>query len=337
MRKTFGFVAFVCVLGLLVPALMTNEWGRYLHDMGREGLTMAKETGTYDQMQIRVYLHETQEIREMSLEEYLTAVVAAEMPATFHEEALKAQAVAARSYTLNKMAAQGYDEEQPPHYGADICTDIYHCKAFTTKEQARNNWGEARFLEYWEKIENAVYLTDGEVVCFEEEPISAVFHSTSPGRTEDAKNIWGNEVAYLKGVDSPGDANSPQYNSVLRISSADFRERVEAMAGPLNWQENPKEWVGTLQPSQSGTVLEIVIADQRFTGVQMREAFNLRSAAFNLHYEEGEFIFSVTGYGHGVGMSQYGAQYMAVQGAPYAEILKWYYTGTTIKNMNQQE
>jgi stage II sporulation protein D len=334
MKKTFLRLAVVSLLGLILPALIADDWGTVQAALETGG--SGQGPATFDRMTtVKVYFHETGQIREMPIGEYLTSVVAGEMPATFHEEALKAQAVAARSYTLNKMAQKPDHETEGAHPGADVCTDYRHCKTFLPKSQAKKIWGEAKFLEYWTKIEKAVSDTDGEVVCYEDEPICAVFHSTSAGKTEDAKNIWGGTVSYLTAVDSPGEENSPRFHSAVRLSPGDFSGKLKELAQDIELPEEPQNWVGAVEKSPSGTVLHMVIGNRSFTGVELRSLFGLRSAVFDLTYGGGAFTFAVTGYGHGVGMSQYGAEHMAEGGTSYRDILTWYYTGTQIKNENQ--
>lgn len=335
LKKTILLMTVICLLGLIIPALITDEWGQYKNSLHKKADLM-QDQSTFDQKtKVKVYFTDTQEIKEMSLREYLIAVVAGEMPVTFHEEALKAQATAARSYTLNKMANAADTGETGPHFGADVCTDYHDCGAFLSKAEAKRNWGEARFVDYWTKIEKAVTETDGEVVCYLNEPICAVFHSTSSGKTEDAKNIWGSDVAYLKEVESPGEENSPRYQSLLRVEKKIFEEKMKELSPQIILPAEAQNWIEAPQKSESGTVLQITIGDQTFTGVQLRNLFDLRSAVFDITYEGEEFVFSVTGYGHGVGLSQYGAQYMAQQGKPYQEILLWYYTNTQLQNLNE--
>lgn len=335
MRKTILFLITSCLLGLILPVLITTNWGQFAKAATQVG-AYDQGQGTFDQRTtLRVYFHETGQIREMSLGEYLTGVVAGEMPATFNQEALKAQAVAARSYVLNKMAQTTHSDAEGAHPDADVCTDYRHCKTYLPEFEAKKLWGSARFLEYWTKIEDTVKATDGEVLYYEDEPICAVFHSTSSGKTEDAKNIWGSSVAYLRAVDSPGEENSPRYRSYLRIEAGELREKLSSLVGEITLPDEPQNWIGAVEKSPSGTVLYINIGSQSFTGMELRSLFNLRSAVFDLTWEEGAFVFSVTGYGHGVGMSQYGAQYMAEVGSSYRDILLWYYTGAQLRNENQ--
>lgn len=333
MKKMYLFLIAVCLLGLFIPALVADEWGRFVNTTAG---AQSEAPPTFDQKtEVKVFISETGQIVPMPLSEYLTGVVAAEMPASFHVEALKAQAVAARSYTLNRMAAEVDHETEKAHPGADVCTDPAHCKAYLSKPQAKKNWGEAKFLEYWEKVEGAVKSTDGEMVFYENEPICAVFHSTSPGKTEDAKNVWGSPVPYLVSVESPGEEASPRFHSFLRLAPAEFEAKIRGLSDAIVLPGEAPNWIGAVEKSPSGTVLTIGIGDGRFTGGELRGLFNLRSAAFDLTYSDGVFLFSVTGYGHGVGLSQYGAEHMAASGASYREILRWYYTGVEIKNENE--
>lgn len=263
-------------------------------------------------------------VEEMTMADYLWCVVAAEMPASFEPEALKAQAVTARTYTAWKMGA---GEENHPE--ADVCTDINCCQAFLSREQAAANWGEAAQV-YSEKISAAVAATDGEIMTYEGAPIQAVFFSSSAGRTEDAAAVWGNSVPYLVGVDSPEGEDVPNYYTEVTLTAQEFKETFLAAYPGADLSGAPETWFGSRTVTASGRVATLDVGGVTVKGTQLRSLFSLRSASFVVVPGADCVTFQVTGYGHGVGMSQYGANALAQQGKTYQEILNWYYTGIEI-------
>lgn len=269
-----------------------------------------------------IRLYDGEQVSEISVFDYLTGVLAAEMPVSFEPEALKAQAVAARSYLQRGLAS-------PKHEGADICTSADCCQAYLSPEQLRESWGE-NFELYMKKITAAVEETDGQYLSYDGQPALAAFHSSSDGATEDSGAIW-NELPYLVSVDSPETADSvPNFVSSVRSADIDFRDTILYLKPEADMTGDADSWVGEVSRSGSGRVDSIVIGGVSFTGSELRKLFSLRSTDFELSHGDGEFVFTVKGYGHGVGMSQYGANAMARSGAGYREILMHYYPGTTI-------
>jgi len=264
-------------------------------------------------------------VTEMDLGTYLVGVVRAEMPASFATEALKAQTVAARTYTLHKMRSGGNHGDE-----ADICTDHTCCQAYLDEETARENWG-ANAAAYEEKVETAVKATDGQAILYEGEPILAVFHSSSPGRTRAAGDVWMNDLPYLQAVDSPENAGGiPNYHSRADFTKEAFREKVLAAHPEVDLSGSTETWLRDAVVDEAGSVETVSLGGVRVRGSELRSALGLRSACFQWEAHENGITFYVTGYGHGVGLSQYGAETMAAEGADYREILTHYYTGTTI-------
>lgn len=281
------------------------------------------EPGEDEMTRLRVVL-EDGSVAEMTMADYLWSVVAAEMPAAFELEALKAQAVTARTYALWKMAARDVD-----HPDADVCTDITCCQAYITPEQAESNWGVASAV-YTQKIASAVRSTNGQVIIYEGEPIQAVFFSSADGRTEDAVAVWGNEVPYLVGVDSPEGEGVPNYETEVTLTASEAKKLVLAQYPGADLSGSPKNWFQNRVLTASGRVDTIDVGGITLKGTEVRALFGLRSACFNVTTDANTITFHVTGYGHGVGMSQYGANTLAKQGKTCEEILKWYYTGVEI-------
>ena len=261
---------------------------------------------------------------ETSMADWLPGVVAGEMPASFEPEALKAQAVAARTYILHLMSSP-----KAAHPEAAVCDDPGCCKAHITEERMRENWG-ADFDANYAKILAAVRDTDGEYLAWEGEAIEAVFHSSSAGRTEDAAEVW-SARPYLVSVESPETAEDvPDYVTSVTVSPAEFAEKISAPYPGADFSGEAVTWLGAVDYDGSGRVSSAEIGGASVPGTKLRELFGLRSTAFTLNYTDEGFLFTVTGYGHGVGMSQYGANVMAGDGSDYADILSHYYPGAQL-------
>ena len=261
---------------------------------------------------------------DVTMEAYLPHVLAGEMPAAFEAEALKAQAVAARTYILFFI-----NSENPRHPQADVCGDANCCKAYLSEEALRERWGD-KYEEYWQKMLSAVAETDGQCLTWEGQVIQAAFHSSSYGKTEDSGNIWAS-LPYLVSVDSPEtEADVPNYITTVEVSPEDFRRTILDGFPNAALGNDPALWLGEISYNDSGRVDRAIIGGAEVTGIQLRGLFSLRSAAFQLEYTGEYFLFTVTGYGHGVGLSQYGANVMAKSGKTYDEILSHYYPGTEL-------
>lgn len=260
-----------------------------------------------------------------TLADYLPGVLAGEMPALFEPEALKAQAVAARTYILYRML-----HHPENHPNEDICDDPNCCKAFLSLEDMKANWG-TQFDAYYAKMCDAVRQTDGQSLRYEGEPIQAVFHSSSAGQTLASADIW-NPCPYLVSVPSPETAaDVPDYVTEVVLSAEAFREACTNAYPDMVFPEDPAAWLEGTAANESGRAEHTAVCGVEIPGAQMRTLFGLRSSAYTLEYTDaGTFRFTVTGYGHGVGMSQYGANVFAKNGVGYADILSHYYPGTEL-------
>lgn len=259
---------------------------------------------------IQLYLGEEKRVQKMPLEEYITGTVAAEMPASFATEALKAQAVCARTYALRKLLQK---HEYPMK--ADLSDDINTCQAFISKEEFMRRHPRDSEV-YWEKIVQAVQSTRGEIMVYQNEPIDALYHSTCGGQTESALEVWGNEVPYLHSVKCNYCRESNYFHSVQ----------------VFNWQELPgargkNPDIKILEKSSTGRIKKIAINDQIISGSSLRARLGLPSTWWRLKIGQGKIIINSRGYGHGVGLCQYGANGMAQKGADYHVILNTYYQG----------
>lgn len=264
-------------------------------------------------------------VQTMTRADYLWGVTAAEMPASFHPEALKAQSVAARTYFASLPADK--------HPGADVCADSGCCQAYISRDQARANWGE-RAEELAGRISQAVEGTDGLVATYEGRPIQALFFSSAPGSTVDARAVWGTHVPYLVSVASPEGDGVPNYRSQLTLSADELRAMVLAQYPQADLSGPCEDWLRDMEREPSGTVSRLTVGGVELTGGQLRKLLDLRSACFTVSVKGGEVTFHVTGYGHGVGMSQYGANELAGQGKDFRQILQWYYTGVEVERMD---
>lgn len=320
MKKYLILAILVGLASVLVPVGMNLKYGEKKNGPQAPGVTeerLPEELGD----KISVYMADSEEVREMDLREYLVGVVAAEMPAMYETEALKAQAVI--SGTLSRyMMLRGPREDLK---GAVISSDYRRHQGYMTVEKMRERWGED-FDAYYVKICAAVDETLPFTVTYEDAPILAVFHAISAGTTETAENVWGKAYPYLIHTDSEGDKLSPEFESVETFSTAEFFELLE-----LEAPEEPENAVSEETYSDAGYLLSVNVAGKDFKGSEIRTLLSLRSSAITISYDDETFTLTVKGYGHGVGMSQYGADYLARQGDTWREIVAHYYPGTEVR------
>lgn len=266
-------------------------------------------------------------VQNISMRDYLIGVVAAEMPASFGIEALKAQTVASRSYAIYAMREKRHD-------GADLCGSSSCCSAYADQNALREKWG-LNFDVYYEKIKSAVEATDGEYLSYEGEPILAVFHSSSYGSTESSENVWASPKPYLKSVSTPESVERvTNLFTTVPVTLQNFKETILKKHKEAAFGADPAQWISSILYDESGRVSYLYAGGVKIAGTEFRQLFNLRSAAFSFKLENSAFVFSVSGYGHGVGMSQYGANILASSGMKYVDILKTYYTGTQISRLS---
>ena len=266
------------------------------------------------------------EIEELPLDIYLYGVVASEMPANFEIEALKAQAVVARTYTLYKIMMGSKHQD----LGADICDSSLCCQAWISKENRLVRWEEKNRQEYLNKIEEAVNSTIGKVILYENNPINAFFHSNSGGKTETSENVWGGKYEYLQTVETSGEEVYSSYSSEIKISKDELIVKMKEKYSNFEINFDEERCIEILEYTDGERVKIIKIGNVEITGVDVRNIFNLKSAKFNVIID-GDFIkFSVVGYGHGVGLSQCGSDSLAKQGYNYIQIIKHYYKDVEI-------
>ena len=269
------------------------------------------------------------EARTMPLESYVEGVVAAEISPDFPEEAIKAQAVAARTYAVYKVNAG----RPMQHRDADVCDDYTHCAAYLDlAAAAAARWGENADANT-KKIQKAVRDTAGEILTADGKAIVAVFHAASAARTESAKDIWGSDISYLKSVVSPGGSACERYEGTVRMTHDEFREKIAGSYPAADLSGDPSRWFETSTRSDAGAVIVCTLGGVQVKGTDLREILGLNSSNFTITIDEDTITFHTIGYGHGVGLSQYGAKYYAGQGYSYDKILAHYYPGTALEKM----
>ena len=271
---------------------------------------------------VKIMSAESKNITETTLREYLIGTVAAEMSMTYHEEAIKAQIIA--SHTLLEHSKLSKSEEIGE---ADITDSSQTHQGYIDIDARKEKWGD-NYSKYREKAEKCVDEVMDLIIQYDGEPITAAFHAISNGKTENASDVWGGTYPYLISVESAGDKLSPSYSSELTVTADEFKSIMEKQGTDLG--DDPNSWIGEIIRTETGMVKEIAVGDKTFKGSEIRSFFSLKSSTFDCKYGDGNFSFIVSGYGHGVGMSQYGADFMARQGLTYKEILQHYYPGTKI-------
>ncbi len=267
----------------------------------------------------------SENILEVSYSDYVKGAIASEMGADFEFEALVAQGVAAFSCGLY---------QQKIHFAADYDFSAAPDKklGYMTEEKAMEIYGD-NFDEKWAVISSAAEKAMKYVLTYNGEPALAVYHAISNGTTESSENAWNGAVPYLVSVKSPGDVHHPDYETKISVSRAEALEILNKNGAGLNGSY-PEEWFEGATRTEAGYVDKIIIGAATFSGEKLRSIFNLRSSDFDVQYKDDNFIFTVRGYGHGVGLSQVGANYMAKEGADFKEILAHYYPGTELKNFS---
>ncbi|MGB9858306.1 MAG: stage II sporulation protein D [Moorellaceae bacterium] len=324
MRKLLGiFLILLFAAVIVVPSLIikgVNFWRAPV------------EVKTQDRV-VRLYDHTREEIRVLPLEEYVAGVVAGEMPAEFELEALKAQAVAARTYTLKKIEeARSKPDEKHPN--ADLCTDPGHCQAWVPEQALRQRYGLWRGLKYQKKIWQAVEATQGLVLTYQGQLIVPVYHSNSGGRTESAAAVWGYEVPYLQSVPSPWDREAPRFRNMVTWALAEVDQKlgVSLSSVPVSALNPPQGQVIKVEEyTPTGRIKTIRIGNKTFKATDLRKILNISSTDFTWQVQGDRITFISVGNGHGVGMSQYGANGMAKEGKNFLDILYHYYQGVKLE------
>ncbi len=326
MKKLILLILIFVLICFAIPIIFTKKYN------SQEVIAeVPEQKQEYDYKQystIKLLHQETGEIEEIGLDEYLYGVVSAEMPASFEMEALKAQATVARTYTIYKIV------NGSKHEGADICDLASCCQAWISKEKRFESWNENERETNWQKIVSAVEETKGKIITYEGEPINAFFHSNSGGTTETATNVWGGtNYPYLQVVTTSGEDAYTQYSSEVTLTKDELIQKLKEYHSDIEINFEDEDAIKILENTESGRVKSIKFGNIEISGVEARTIFGLKSAMFSVVIEGDNISFKVLGYGHGVGMSQTGADSMAKLGNNYEEIIKHYYIGVEIKDV----
>lgn len=283
---------------------------------------------------VKLFRSKENKVVEISLEDYVLGVVSAEMPAEFPVEALKAQAVAARTYVCAHMELFGGVSSQAANGGNVIDTTLN--QVYYSKEERDAGWPEKKRSEYWNKITSAVKDTEGQVLTYNGALVMRpYFFSTSSGKTENGADVFDTSEPYLKSVSSSGEESSPKFKSDVTISNSEFISKINsAYSAALSQGSNLKNNINITSRGEGGSVKEIKVGKVTMTGANFRKILNLNSADFDITYLVSSLIITTKGYGHGVGMSQFGAKAMAQSGNDYLNILQHYYSGVNIEKMD---
>ena len=334
MRRIIVYILCFVVLCFILPIIFTKRpqtvkmSNPTLAEENQEKKEEKSEPYTYKNYANVKLLHsKTGEVQELNMDEYLYGVVSAEMPANYEIEALKAQAIVARTYTAYKIS------KGSKHGDADICDDSKCCQAWISKESRFEKWNEADRENNWDKITTAVNETAGKIITYNGEPINAFFHSSSGGITETAANVWGGgDYPYLQNVETTGEDVYTQYASTVTLTKEEVLQKIQDTHPEVVIDWNTENPIQITEYTESGRVKTVQFGNVSMAGVEARTIFGLKSAKFSIEVSE-NVTFNVTGYGHGVGLSQTGADAMAKTGFTAEQIINHYYTDVKIENI----
>ncbi len=326
MKSIWREIIMAVIMGMILPGIALN-WA--VEEQEEEEAPAPNEMQvlpdqpeeTVPQVQLDMVLrHSDGSVETMDMDAYLVGVILAEMPSTFEAEAKKAQAVVARTYTRKASVTGG------KHGDGSVCTDSACCQAYIPEEVYLSKGGTQGAID---AARAAALATSGYVLTYEGELIEATYFSCSGGSTEDAAAVWGTDFPYLRAVESPGEEHAVHYTDTVLFSKAEIGEKLGiTLAG------DPKGWIGMVCYTSGGGIKTMDIGGKTFSGTQLRTLLNLRSTAFSVETDSRGLTITTRGFGHRVGMSQYGADAMAALGSTWQEILAYYYRGTSLELTN---
>lgn len=328
MKKIFIYLSGFIIIFFIIPAILTispqkaNEEETISNiDENIEETANQQEQYDYQKYKTIKLLHqETGQVEELNIDEYLYGVVSSEMPANYEIEALKAQAIVARTYTIYQII-----HNSGKHENADICDNSNCCQAWISKDERMEKWS----------AKEAVNSTSGKIITYNGEPINAFFHANSGGVTESSLNIWGGiDYPYLKSVETAGEEGYTQYSSEISYSKEDLLNKIKEKYPECEIDFSQENCIQIIEYTTSGRVKTIKFGNVEIAGTEARTILGLKSTNFTFTIEGDNIKFSVIGYGHGVGMSQTGADALAKTGANYEEIIKHFYTDVEIIEVN---
>lgn len=323
-KPSFLCIGSLILIILIMPTLIVAP---FIHVDGQQAVTDKLEQQTPD-LQVKnspvavpVMRASSDQVEDIPLEKYVAGVVASEMPARFELEALKAQALTARTYVVTHILHQADEDDY-------AVADTVNYQVYKDEEQLRRIFG-VDFKKKMNKINKAVAATQGEILTYKGAPIDAQFFSTSNGYTENSEDYWKNKIPYLRSVKSPWDKKSPKF---LNQKTIPITEVEEKLAIDIS---NNKTLTLKMSETEGHRVDQLKIAGETFSGRDVREKLDLKSSDFTIEKKNKHLIFTTKGNGHGVGMSQYGANFMAKDGKSYKDIVTYYYKGVEISNVNE--
>jgi stage II sporulation protein D len=330
-RPIVLLVAVLVVTLLIIPASVVQFLPKGVGQVNDENadLTVMPPSDQTPNLKIAVYRTGSKKIETLPIELYVRGVVASEMPSEFELEALKAQALAARTYIIRRIIEKDFTDTPK----GSMVTDTEQHQVYHSEQELRKLWG----IEYGRKISKinkAINETVGQVLTYEGKPITATFFSTSNGFTENSEEYWSAEIPYLRSVESPWDKESPRFKQRIEISMKDFQKKLN-LSEAIPAASSGSSFSKMVSRTEGKRVKEVKIGNQIFSGKEIRELLGLASSHFEWEIKNGEVIVETVGYGHGVGMSQYGANGMAKEGRTAEEIVTHYYTGVEIQDFRQ--
>ena len=337
-RILFYLIAFILIC-FIIPAMLTkrttltiaqdNDNSSVQENIEKSANSEELQNYVYNKYGTITLLHgKTGEVEQVNIDEYLCNVVSAEMPADYEKEALKAQAIVARTYTIYKILNK-------KHNNADICDNSTCCQAWISKDDRLARWEETKRESNWQKICEVVNSTKGKIITYENQPINAFFHSNSGGITEVPVNVWGGTgYPYLQSVETSGEDSYSQYLSEVVLTKEELLNKLKEKYNDITIDFSNDDDIKILEFTESTRVKTVKFGNHEISGVDARQILGLRSTNFEIIKDGDNIKFSVKGYGHGVGMSQTGADSMAKQGNSAEEIIKHFYIGIEIKDVN---
>lgn len=327
------YISVMITVCFMLPAIFTKNYQQTSGKTNSDNIVENTEenisnTEQQNSKEISLLHTKTGEVEKVNLEDYLCNVVSAEMPATFENEALKAQAIVARTYTMYKI-------NNKKHTEADICDSSICCQAWISKDDRLAKWEEGKRDEYWKKICLAVQDTYGKIVTYNDEPINAFFHSNSGGTTELPINVWGGtNYPYLQVIATSGEEGYTQYASDVILTNDEIINKIKQKYSDISIDFSNQDDLKILEYNESGRVKTVKFGNHSISGVEVRSIFGLKSTNFEIVKLDNKHIqFKVKGYGHGVGMSQTGADSLAKQGKNAEEIIHHFYSNVDIKKI----
>lgn len=332
MKRCLVLLSLLFIIIILIPVVIIRPSDKNIQDKSELNKDFSVSSSMSDNKEdiFKIKDENTGQIINVNGKDFTYGVVAAEMPISYEPEALKAQAVAAYTY-YSKKRSENRANPDPSLSGADLLNNNSGLQIYLNNEQIKEKFAD-NFDLYWTKLKTCVDSVYGEVLRENDELITATFYAISSGNTEASVDIFGGTTDYLVAVPSNWDMFAPGYCTSLSLSPEEFKNIASSYWDDLSFGNNYNLWISEPKKTESGAVKKVNIASKEVSGNEVRSAFSLRSPNFDISFDGANFNFIVRGYGHGVGMSQYGAQYMAKQGSNYKQILSWYYPNTNLSN-----